>query len=133
MEIEESRRRDEQANRLKEQELEITVQNNESRNLDATLTARTKIFHDALKGLVGEFPDDPAAVPGYFEYLENQFISYEVDDDVKPKILQASLSAKARLLLGRMTLKQLNDYELLNEALLHECSISPVLDSTASL
>ena len=127
MEIEESRRRDEQANRLKEQELEITVQNNESNNLDATLTARTKRFHDALKGLVGEFPDDPAAVPGYFEYLENQFISYEVDDDVKPKILQASLSAKARLLLGRMTLKQLNDYELLKEALLHEFRISPVL------
>ena len=127
MEIEESRRRDEQANRLKEQELEITVQNNESNNLDATLTARTKRFHDALKGLVGEFPDDPAAVPGYFEYLENQFISYEVDDDVKPKILQASLSTKARLLLGRMTLKQLNDYELLKKALLHEFRISPVL------
>ena len=98
MEIEESRRRDELTCRLKEQELEMTMQINESRNLDSTLTARTKRFTDALKGLVGEFPTDPAAVPGYFEYLENQFISYEVDEDVKPQILQASLGAKARSL-----------------------------------
>ena len=127
MEIEESRRRDELTCRLKEQELEVTMQINESRTLDSTLTARTKRFTDALKGLVGEFPTDPAAVPGYFEYLENQFISYEVDEDVKPKILQASLGAKARSLMGRMTLKQLNDYKLLKEALLHEFRISPVL------
>ena len=99
----------------------------ESRNLDSTLTSRTNRFKDALKGLVGEFPDHPAAVPGYFEYLENQFFSYEVHDDVKPKILQADLSAKARYLMGRMTFKQLNDYELLKEALSHEFHISPVL------
>ena len=127
MEIEESRRRDEQTCRLREHELEVTMQINESRTLDSTLTARTKRFTDALRGLVGEFPTDPAAVPGYFEYLENQFISYEVDEDVKPKILQASLGAKARSLMGRMTLKQLNDYKLLKEALLHEFRISPVL------
>ena len=102
------------------------MQINESRTLDSTLTARTKRFTDALKGLVGEFPTDPAAVPGYFEYLENQFISYEVDEVVKPKILQASLGANARSLMGRMTLKQLNDYKLLKEALLHEFRISPV-------
>ena len=76
---------------------------------------------------MGEFLSDPAAVPGYFEYLENQFISYEVDDDLKPKILQVSLGAKARSLMGRMTLRQLNDYELLKEALLYEFRISPVL------
>ena len=127
MEIEESRRKDEQTCRLREHELEVTMQINESRTLDSTLTARTKRFTDALRGLVGEFPTDPAAVPGYFEYLENQFISYEVDEDVKPKILQASLGAKARSLMGRMTLKQLNDYKLLKEALLHEFRISPVL------
>ena len=57
---------------------------------------------------MGELSDDPAAVPSYFEYLENQFLAYEVDDDVKPKILQANLSAKARSLVGRMTFKQLN-------------------------
>ena len=127
MEIEESRRRDEQANIIKEHELNLSARMNESRNLDSTLTVRTNRFKDALNGLVGEFPDDPAAVPGYFEYLENQFLSFEVDDDVKPKILQANLSAKARSLMGRMTLKQLNDYELLKEALLREFRISPVL------
>ena len=59
--------------------------------------------------------------------MEIEFISYEVDEDVKPKISQASLGAKARSLMGRMTLKQLNDYKLLKEALLHEFRISPVL------
>ena len=76
---------------------------------------------------MGEFPDDPAAVPGYFEYLENQFLSFEVDDDLKPKILQANLSTKARSLTGRMTLRQWNDYEMLKEALLREFRINPVL------
>ena len=44
MEIEESRRRDEQTCRLREHELEVTMQINESRTLDSTLTARTKRF-----------------------------------------------------------------------------------------
>ena len=90
------------------------MQSIESRTFDSTLTARTNRFKDALKGLVGELPDD-SGIPGYFEYLENQFLSYEVDDDVKHKILQANLSAKARSLMGLMTFKQLNGYELLKE------------------
>ena len=52
----------------------------ESRNLDSTLTARTNRFKAALKGLVGEFPDDPAAVPCYLSISKiNSFLMKSVE------------------------------------------------------
>ena len=48
MELEKSRRRDERADRLKEQELNLSRNSIESRILDSSLTARTSRFKEAL-------------------------------------------------------------------------------------
>ena len=50
---------------------------------------------------------------------------YEVDEDVRAKLLLANLSERARALTMRLTKEQLNDYKFLKEFLLREFKISP--------
>jgi hypothetical protein len=84
-----------------------------------SLANRTKCFGEAMKNVLWKFPQDPAEIPGYFEHTENLFTLYEVDDDVKSKLLQAQLTDRAKSLTVRLTLEQLNDYDELNEFLLN--------------
>ena len=95
--------------------------------LESSLAIRTNRFQNALKGIIGEFSLDPAAIPGYFQYLENQFDSYQVDDDVKSKILQAHLNDRARTIMSRLTTTQLDNYDELKQMLLQEFQVSPIL------
>jgi len=76
--------------------------------------------------MVGKLPSDPAEIPAFFENLENMFESYEVPGDIKPKILLAHLSDRAKTLTARLTSKQLDDYEEVKKFLLKEFRISPV-------
>jgi hypothetical protein len=91
-----------------------------------SLANRTKFFGEAMKNVLWKFPQDPAEIPGYFEHIENLFTLYEVDDDVKSKLLQAQLTDRAKSLTVRLTLEQLNDYDELKEFLLNEFKISPI-------
>ena len=114
--------------RLAEAKLELERERIQDHNsLEVSLAVRTSRFQNAMKGIMAEFPSDPAAIPGYFQYLENQFASYQVDDDVKPKILQAHLNNRARSILSRLTVVQLGDYEELKQILLQEFRVTPSL------
>ena len=114
--------------RLAEAKLELERERIQDHNsLEVSLSVRTSRFLNAMKGIMAEFPSDPAAIPGYFQYLENQFTSYQVDDDVKPKILQAHLNNRARSILSRLTVVQLGDYEELKQILLQEFRVTPSL------
>ena len=114
--------------RLAEAKLELERERIQDHNsLEVSLSVRTSRFQNAMKGIMAEFPSDPAAIPGYFQYLENQFASYQVDDDVKPKILQAHLNNRARSVLSRLTIAQLGDYEELKQILLQEFRVTPSL------
>ena len=78
-----------------------------------------------MKNVFWKFPLDPAEIPGYFDHIENLFALYEVDDDVKSKLLQAHLNDKAKSLTVRLSREQLNSYEALKTFLLNEFKISP--------
>ena len=92
----------------------------------SSLAGRTKFYAEALKHMIGKLPSDPAYIPAFFENLENMFISYEVPDDVKPKILQAHLSKRAKSLTARLSREKLDSYKELKQFLLKEFRISPV-------
>lgn len=111
---------------LRERETERQRERDERdarRQLD--LTRRTKQYFDAFKGLLSKLPNDPAEIIGYFEHLEGLFQTYEVPDDIKPKILQAHLNEKARSLVVRLSRDQLNDYAAFKEFLLNEYRVTP--------
>src|SRR2546428_13259352 len=101
----------------KEKEQEQTIRN--------SLASRTKRYSDALKNVLWKFPSDPIEIPGFFDHLDGLFNVYEVDEDVRAKLLLANLSERAKALTMRLSKEQLNDYKFLKEFLLREFKISP--------
>ena len=131
-EEEREERRHERELRLRELQLredELARQTRRDTNEAAkrqSLAARTKFFSEAMKNVFWKFPNDPAEIPGYFEHIENLFSLYEVDDDVKSKLLQAHLNDRAKTLTVRLSRDQLDNYDALKDFLLNEFKISPI-------
>ena len=131
---EERRRKEEAERELRLRELKIredelarqTRRDRDEAEKRQSLAARTKFFSEAMKNVFWKFPNDPAEIPGYFEHVENLFSLYEVDNDVKSKLLQAHLNDRAKTLTTRLSRDQLDDYDALKDFLLNEFKISPI-------
>ena len=98
----------------------------EERVTRRSLASRIKYFGDALKGVLGKFPQDSAEIPCYFDHVERLFDQIEVDDDVRANLLLANLNERTKALTARLTQAQLNNYKDLKEFLLKEFRISPI-------
>jgi len=98
----------------------------EERKLNHSLANHTKRFGEIMKSVLWKFPQDSVEIPGYFDHMENLFKVYEVDDDVKAKLLLANLSDRAKSLTAGLGHAQLNDYAGLKQFLLREFKISPI-------
>ena len=102
-------REEERELKLKELQLkeeELTRQASRDKEMGEkrqSLASRTKLFGEAMKNIFWKLPQDPAEMPGYFDHVENLFALYEVDEDVKSKLLQAHLSDKAKALTARLS------------------------------
>src|SRR5688572_13893833 len=116
-EREKKERKEKEEREKKEKMEEQTIRN--------SLASRTKRYSDALKNVLWKFPSDPIEIPGFFDHLDGLFNVYEVDEDVRAKLLLANLSERAKALTMRLTKEQLNDYKFLKEFLLREFKISP--------
>src|SRR5678816_3626705 len=116
-EREKKERKEKEEREKKEKMEEQTIRN--------SLASRTKRYSDALKNVLWKFPSDPIEIPGFFDHLDGLFNVYEVDEDVRAKLLLANLSERAKALTMRLTKEQLNDYKFLKEFLLTEFKISP--------
>lgn len=140
-EREERRRRDEferlkfeEERRIKEEEIQLKKEemaraarrDKESEEKKHSLASRTKFYGEAMKNVFWKFPHDPAKIPRYFDHVEILFHLYEVDNDVKSKLLQSHLNDKAKALTVRLTRDQLDDYDALKSFLLNEFKISPI-------
>ena len=125
-------REEERELKLKELQLkeeELTRQASRDKEMGEkrqSLASRTKLFGEAMKNIFWKLPQDPAEMPGYFDHVENLFALYEVDEDVKSKLLQAHLSDKAKALTARLSRQQLDDYDALKAFILNEFKISPI-------
>ncbi|ESO07607.1 hypothetical protein HELRODRAFT_170151 [Helobdella robusta] len=113
--------------RLKEDELrlkreEFLLKQKESNSL----INRIKKFSDTMKEQLWKMPQNPSELPTFFVHLENAFCSNGVDQDVKSRLLQMCLHDKAKSIITRLTVQQLDDYNTLKEFLLSEFRISPV-------
>ncbi|MDW0176774.1 MAG: DDE-type integrase/transposase/recombinase, partial [Nitrososphaeraceae archaeon] len=95
------------------------------RAIKNSLASRTKRFGDALKNVLWKFPHDPIEIPGFLDHFDNLFNLYEVDDDVRAKLLLANLSERAKALTMCLTSEQLDSYSYLKEFLLREFKLSP--------
>src|SRR5678815_667599 len=99
-EREKKERKEKEEREKKEKMEEQTIRN--------SLASRTKRYSDALKNVLWKFPSDPIEIPGFFDHLDGLFNVYEVDEDVRAKLLLANLSERAKALTMRLTKEQLN-------------------------
>ena len=115
----------EQAERKTREERERAARE-EDRRFKNSLASRTQRFGEVMKNVMWKFPQDTSEIPGYFDHVENLFAMYEVDDDVKAKLLLGNLNERAKQLTTRLTREQLDDYEGLKGFLLREFRISSI-------
>src|SRR5678815_4418062 len=87
-EREKKERKEKEEREKKEKMEEQTIRN--------SLASRTKRYSDALKNVLWKFPSDPIEIPGFFDHLDGLFNVYEVDEDVRAKLLLANLSERAK-------------------------------------
>ena len=90
-----------------------------------TLIAKIKKIGDAMKHVLPKMPSDMMEVPLYFETVENAFSSFQVDRQFWVKLLLPLMTPKARTVLNRLSLADLDNYEMVKKHLLKEFKLTP--------
>src|SRR5688572_10771461 len=90
-----------------------------------TLIAKIKKIGDAMKHVLPKMPSDMMEVPLYFETVENAFNSFNVDRQFWVKLLLPLMTPKARTVLNRLSLADLDNYEKVKQHLLKEFKLTP--------
>ena len=78
---------------------------------DNILATQTKRFGDIMRHVLPKIPVENSELPQFFETVEKLFEIYEIPDDVKTKLLIPLLTAQAKALVNRMSVKDLAKYK----------------------
>ena len=89
------------------------------------LANRVKRYGYALKQVVSPMPTDATEIPQFFQTLEAMFRSFEIPADLRAKLLLPFFSLKAKSLICRLNVKELEDYEGVRYFLLSELNSLP--------
>jgi hypothetical protein len=121
--------------RLEERQEELDMRRRELdrlHNLDAarakdetSLVGRTRKFAEAIKHVFPDMPTESAELPAFFDSVENLFKLYEIPTDLRSKLLIPRLSGKAKAIVNKFTIKDLDDYEMIKKHLLAEFRLTP--------
>ena len=130
-EVEEERWREE--DRLRREEVKLrTEELQRQQRLDTarlkdenSLIGRTKKIAEIVKNVIPSQPSENAELPAFFDSVENLFKLYEIGDDLKSKILLPKLTGRARAIVNKLPLAQLDSYEAIKTALLSEFKLTP--------
>jgi hypothetical protein len=111
---------------LKKQELGMQEQREAARaESDNSLIGRTKKFADAIRNVFPEMPTESAELPAFFDSVENLFELYGVPADLRSKLLLPRLTGKAKSMVSKLALSELDDYGCLKKRLLKEFRVTP--------
>ena len=112
--------------KLREDEFKWQRDNDaERRKNESTLAARTRKFADATKHVLVKMSEDTAEAPMFFEGLENLYKIYEIPSDIQSKLLLPLLNSKARSITNRLSVKELESYDLVKTSVLAELKLTP--------
>lgn len=70
-------------------------------------------------------PRETSELPSYLDTIENLFVMFDVPEDLKSKMLLAHLTGKAKYVVSKLSVDQLNGYDFVKQHLLTEFKISP--------
>ena len=74
---------------------------------------------------LAKFPHDSTEIPAYFDNVERLFLSYEVPNTIRVKLLLPYLSEKCRTLVARLKSDEIDDYPAVCQFLLNEFKLTP--------
>jgi hypothetical protein len=110
---------------LRQQELAMRREEIACRKADEkSLIARTKMYSEAIKNIFPVLPQDSAELPMYLDNVDNLFEMYEVPTDLRSKLLLPHLSGKVKSVVSKMSLDELNDYDVIKHNILKEFNIT---------
>jgi len=69
-------------------------------------------------------PNEPSEIPQFFESIEAIFRTFEVPEDLQPKLLLPFLSVKAKSLISRLSATELDNYNFVCDFLLSEFKLT---------
>ena len=104
---------------------ESGVRTGARRGRSETLADRVKRYGLALKQVITPMSDDPSEIPQFFEGLEAMYQTFEVPQNLYAKLLMPFLSLKAKILISRLCVQELDDYEGVRDFLLSEFKLTP--------
>jgi hypothetical protein len=123
-EIADQRWRDEM--RLRQQEIERQQKLDAVKTKDEkSLVGRTRKFAEAIKHVFPDMPTESAELPMFFDSVENLFKLYEIPADLQSKLLLPRLSGKAKAIVNKLSLTDLDSYEQIKKHLLCEFRLTP--------
>ena len=70
-------------------------------------------------------PNEPSEIPQFFESIEAIFTTFEVPENLQPKLLLPFLSVKAKSLISRLSAAELDSYDFVRDFLLSELKLTP--------
>ena len=89
------------------------------------LADRVKRYGSALKQCIAPMSNDPSEIPQFFEGLEAMYRTFEVPEDLYAKLLLPFLSSKAKVLISRLNVQELDDYRGVRDFILSEFKLTP--------
>jgi len=92
---------------------------------EGSLAERTRKIAGAVKHVLVKMSDEPAEAPMFFEGLENLYEMYDVPPDIQSKLLLPLLNSKARMVISRMTVAELDSYATVKKRVLAELKLTP--------
>ena len=91
---------------------------------DNSLAARTKRYGEIMRHVLPRMPHEVSDVPQYFENVEHLYEMYEVPADLRAKLIIPQLSDRAKSLISRLAVRELEDYDQLKGFLLSEFKLT---------
>lgn len=89
------------------------------------LAERLKVAGECMKNVLPQQPPETADVPLFLDTVENLFTTFKIDKDLRVKLLMPLLTNRARSIIGRMPVAELDDFEKVKKFLLTEYRITP--------
>lgn len=90
-----------------------------------SIIGRTRKYAEAIKNVFPNMPNESAELPSYFDAVENLFKIYAVPNDLKAKLLLPRLTGRAKSLVSKLSVAELDQYESIRNCLLTEFRLTP--------
>ena len=90
----------------------------------SSLAERVKRAGETLKNVLPKMPGEYGDIPLFFDNVENLFTIFEIDNDLRSKLLMPLLTVKARSIVGRLPAAVLDDYVEVKRFLLAEFKLT---------